>query len=998
MFGAALGSLDRAQISTIHAFCQALLRSYAAEAGVDPDFTVHDVVMTERRRQEKWRVYLETLGDDAEAVARFDRVLSLGLGSREIEKLALELAGRADLAEVLGARPLAATEPAWPALEALRGRLTDVMAWCTDPGDRLLLERLEPLAAIIDALMVASGSDREATLATFAGQLTDKWGAGQKGNWAGNVGRARETGKQVTLTLLALLAGLRSAALADVMPYVVAFVRGDENERGLDGTLTFDDLILQVRGLMRTSADARRSLRGRYDALLIDEFQDTDPLQVEIATAFATDPDSGRAEAGRLFVVGDPKQSIYRFRRADMAVYADTKGRMQAEGAGTPELALNKRSRREILDWVNRVFERVIGAGGEPAVQPPYRPIHAEREVALDGPGIAWFGGQTERNARETRAEEAEAIAALCRQAVERDAWQVQERDGEVRAARYRDVAVLIPRRTGLVALERALVAARIPYRVEGGSLIYRTQELRDLINCLTSIDDPADEVATVAALRSPAFACSDADLLRFKAGGGRFDYTSGKLEERTGPVAEGLRVLAEYHAERHEMSQAALVESFTAQCGQVETGILDQGDRNAFRRVRYLAQQARTFESAGPESLRTFVSWLERQAKAQILDNEGAGVDDDEDAVRILTVHGAKGLEFPIVVLAGLSAAPNRSFDCYLRDYSSETVAVRAGTSGGNRLFTLGDYEHLWAEEGEHESAEFDRVLYVGATRARDHLVVSLYHPKSARDSAAQRLTKAGATDDTPELTTEPESPGSAGPPVRGDDGRGAERHHRRRVRGRPALRWSAARRGGGSRARRRSRRQAPPEDDQPEREDDSEPWSRGRAATRLGRAVHATIQSLPLDADDATIAAFSRAQAVAEAVPERAGDVQRLVRWVLRESEAWRRATGAARVMREVPFALETDGTVLEGFIDLVIDDAGRDRSDRLEDGPDHGGPGGGADAGLRAAGGAVRVRAGDGDGAAGDAGDVRVRERSRWSTRWRTRRRWRSRRGRG
>ena len=144
-----------------------------------------------------------------------------------------------------------------------------------------------------------------------------------------------------------------------------------------------------------------------YRVFLIDEFQDTDPLQVDIALAFATDfatdPGTGQIEPGRLFLVGDPKQSIYRFRRADMAAYAATRGAMATAGAGLPQLVLNRRSRPEVLGFVNTVFAALIGAGERPEVQPPYRPVHPEREERLAGPGVGWTGQGLDLPAREAR-------------------------------------------------------------------------------------------------------------------------------------------------------------------------------------------------------------------------------------------------------------------------------------------------------------------------------------------------------------------------------------------------------------------------------------------------------------------------------------------------------------------------------------------------------------------------------------------------------------------
>jgi ATP-dependent helicase/nuclease subunit A len=910
----ALASLDRAQISTIHAFCQAIVRTYAPEAGVDPDFDVQDELMTTRRMQERWRRYLEELGDDEEARQVIDRLLSLGMRVGELEQLALGLAHRGELAEILTAHQLTAPEPTWPDLERMAAHLRSLGLETVTAGDRLL-ERIENVLGVIEAIVARPDNEREELLAAGALALVNTL-KGSVSHWSGAARRdeALKAIEEVSEALNDLLADLRAAALAAVMPRLLEFVRRDETARGREGSLTFDDLILRARQLLVGGGGPVRSLRDRYRALLIDEFQDTDPAQVQIATAFATDPETSRLEPGRLFLVGDPKQSIYRFRRADMATYADTRERMGEAGARTPELALNRRSRGVILKWVNGVFAKLIGAGDHPEVQPPYNAIHPERAVDLRGPGVATMGEQITGTARDVRAVEAAQLAALCRRAID-EPWQVAERDGTVRDARFRDIAILIPRRTGLIALERALARAGVPYRVESGSLIYRTQEVRDLVNCLTAIDDPADEVAIVAALRSPAFACSDIDLARHRATGRRFSYHHRDIESWDGPVGEGLRAFAGFHKTRHNESLASLVERFVLARGTIETGILDQRDRNSFRRARFMIERARAFEAAGPESLRAFVAWLESQSEAAILDNEGASVDDDEDAVRVLTIHGAKGLEFPIVFLAGLSAAPRFDPPTYSADFPGERVAVCIGRKGANQRFVLGDFDSLNAAEAAHTNAEFDRVLYVATTRARDHLVVSLYHGERARDCAAQRLIGAGACDLAPQLdiadvATLGDVSALDGLEIEIPAGLGDTNFDSQRK----ALLVSA-------KTRDYTSATAVVQERKKETTDDTEPWARGRGGTRLGRAVHAAIQSLPLDADDGTIAAFARAQAVAEAIPHRARDVERLVRWVVRESGAWQRARSATRAMREVPFAMETGGKVLEGFIDLVL-----------------------------------------------------------------------------
>ena len=916
---AALDSLDRAQISTIHSFCQSLLYSFAAEAGIDPSFRVQDEVMAERLFQERWRIYLEGLASDEGAGRAIDRALGLGLTTRDLERLAAGLTERSELAALLDATPIAAEAARWPELQKAQAEL-EALPLGTVLAEDELRRRVERLASLVGALARVPEAEREPALAAGAEILVQSFNPRSQGEWSrDNRERVSKTAQAVAAALNETLKQWRAQALAGVLPLVVRFVLADAQERGRQGALTFDDLILRVRDLLRDDAEAVRVLLGRYDVMLIDEFQDTDPLQVDIAVAFATDPYSGNLQPGRLFLVGDPKQSIYRFRRADMAIYSHTRDRIEAQGGVFPALSLNRRSQANVLRWVNEIFVQLIGAGWDQSRQPAYHPIHPSRDAPLSGPGVAWIGGEMEdKNAREVREVEAGAIAAHCLASIE-EGWQVAERDGTVRSASLKDIAVLIPARTILPALERALADAGVPYRVESGSLIYRTQEVRDLLNCLTAIDDPADEVAIVAALRSPAYACSDVDLARYKASGGVWNYLSPRLDGREGRVADALRNLAVCHARRHDGSLASLIERFVAARGQVEVGILDAGNRNSFRRARFVVEQARAFEGAGPESLRAFVNWMERRAGEAILDNEGAGLDDDEDAVRVLTIHGAKGLEFPIVFVAGLGSAPSNRPGVFLVDRTSDDIAVCIGTDKGNRRFELGDVVRLRDLEKEHAQAEYARLLYVATTRARDHLVVSLYHSKRAlQGCGAKRLIAAGADK---HAERRPDLPQDARASVRPfadlnvdqAEELGAEEFNEARERLVEE-----------SRRRRYTSATAIGQHKKEETKDESEPWSRGRGGTRLGRAVHAAIQSLPLDAADDMIAAFSRAQAVAEAIPHRSNEVEKLVRWVLRSSQAVGRARRARRALREVPFAVQVDGIVLEGFIDLVIETA--------------------------------------------------------------------------
>ena len=917
LIAGALAGLDRAQISTIHAFCQALLRFFAVRAGIDPAFEVQDEVASLRRFDERWRTYLDGLGGDPHAVEKAGRLLDLGMLPRYLQELAQALWQRGELAERLIDQPLHAPAVQWPDLSRLREELLSIPRAAVPDDDRLR-QRIESLGATLGDL-IGAGDERDARLVSVASGLNPRLGTtGNAVNWKGSmpINDARDLTKSVIEALLKTLSGLRSAALADALPLVVTFVAQEAIERGRDGSLMFDDLILKTRNVLRDQAPTRQAIRNRYDTLLIDEFQDTDPLQAEIALYFANDPATGQSQHGRLFLVGDPKQSIYRFRRADMAMYARTAEQLQQAGARRIDLSLNRRSQPGVIDWVNHIFERLMQPLQDAEVQPPYHALAPQREGGLNGPAVSWLGGPISESATLIRQLEARHVAASCREVVRRG-WQVYDRALDAtRPARYRDIAVLLPARTILQPLERALSAEAIPYRVEGGSLVYATQEVRDLINCLTAIDDPSDEVAVVAALRSPAYACSDVEIASYRLHqSGSFKYLWPDLDSVEGRVADALRDLRAWHNRRSEFALASLVDSLINDCRLVEIGLLDAGNRNAFRRARFLVEQARAFEASGPESLRAFVEWLEGNVDEAILDQEGAGLDDDEDAVRVLTIHAAKGLEFPIVFLAGLGAAPRNQGPVFGHDRGDGRIAVRAGRSTAR--FDLGPVEDVMRHEQAHEAAERDRLLYVGATRARDHLIVSLFHKENSRDSAAARLLLHGAKDGAEPLSGVELSNRSAGAPLDGlqvdpAEEAGFELRREALVTRARSLRFTSATALG---------REAAPEENKDAREDDSEPWSRGRAGTHLGRAVHAALQSLPWDADDASIEAVATAQTVAEAIPQRQAEAARLIRVAL-ASGAAQRARGARRALREVPFAFRQDGFIVEGFVDLVID----------------------------------------------------------------------------
>ena len=261
---------------------------------------------------------------------------------------------------------------------------------------------------------------------------------------------------------------------------------------------------------------------------------------------------------------------------------------------------------------------RLTPGEGERYVQADYEEMSPRWQASTDssvGPRVWALGDEAiDAQVNEVRQQEAAEIAELLRQVVDQG-WLVLDRDATdeagretYRAAAYSDVCILMPARTGLPALERALEAADVPYRLESASLVFETQEIRDLLNCLKAIDDPADQVATVAALRSVAFGCSDVDLFMHVRDGGRFDSVSASLDGASGPVGEALSVLRGFHEERVWQSTAYLIDRFVRERRLMEAASGHPRMREQWRRYRFMVERAWQFAAAGGSSLRAFI------------------------------------------------------------------------------------------------------------------------------------------------------------------------------------------------------------------------------------------------------------------------------------------------------------------------------------------------------------------------------------------------------
>jgi ATP-dependent helicase/nuclease subunit A len=568
---------------------------------------------------------------------------------------------------------------------------------------------------------------------------------GNKSNWKtpASCDAQKQVLKKLAEELEAFKGALRAQVMADLIGWVKGFVAALQEEKARRGVLDFQDLLILSRNLLRDNKEVRGYFQKNFRYILVDEFQDTDPLQVEVVFFLAEKGakadrwEEVDLQPGKLFLVGDPKQSIYRFRRADIETYEKARERLISKGAGV-NIVQNFRTVPSILSWINRIFSPLIQPSKEGIYQPSYVPLvpHPERkEVIKPQPGILLLAPPADFNPREAsaakvREDEAQTIAALIeemRAGGPEKRWMIfDKREGGPRPVSYRDMALLFPALTGIDTYEEALKERGIPYRLEGGKEFYMRQEVRSLLCCLKALDDPADGISLVAALRSPFFGFSDEEIFLFSASGNRLSYLHPPGEE-AGEFSVALSLLRELHGRRNSRPISTTVSDLISRTKALEFSLLRQGGDQMAANLRKVLEQARAFEGETQANFRRFVEWLGTREEEGVREGESPWAEEDEENVKLMTIHKAKGLEFPVIFLANLASDRRRRQE-FIPLRLQGTFEMRIGS------FQTDGYASALEQEKAKMEAEDRRLFYVAATRARDYLVVPIFWGKRGR------------------------------------------------------------------------------------------------------------------------------------------------------------------------------------------------------------------------------------------------------------------------
>jgi ATP-dependent helicase/nuclease subunit A len=538
-----------------------------------------------------------------------------------------------------------------------------------------------------------------------------------------------------------------------LMEVVVQAAETFRNRRWELGRLNFQDLLLRAAEMLRGNPEVRAYFQRRYTHLLLDEFQDTDPVQAEVMFYLTGEPldepdwQRLRPRPGSLFVVGDPKQSIYRFRRADIDMYNTVKRQIRQTGGRVIDLTSNFRSVGKICDWANQAFRGVFPPGDGTSTQAPYATLDATRPAGGGNAGVRKLsiGKVSGNNAASVALEEARKIARWVRQAIA-SGWKVEERDkdGKPKERRLepRDVLIITPQKKHLGFYAAELEKAGLPYEITGGAAFQESEELHTVLPFLRVLTDPDDPVSLVAFLRGPLCGASDDQLFRFRRSGGRFCGLAplpGGLDSDVRRAFDGAYdLLARSRECVDHLPPAAALDAIFELLGMLPAGLAKPlGDTRggnllkAIEIARHLAAQGASFV----EVVEHIAKVMEDEASEY--DREGLSLQPGRsDAVRVMNLHQAKGLESPVVFLAD----PLRYAEHPPSGYIDRSTSPPAGhyvvqtPAGHGRWTTLGlplDWDQSQAKESAYQAEERDRQRYVAATRAMDLLVVGVYPEK---------------------------------------------------------------------------------------------------------------------------------------------------------------------------------------------------------------------------------------------------------------------------
>ena len=732
-----LQEFERAQIVTIHGFAAHLLRMFPIEGRVDPSFQEDEGSRLRQHFEEHWAEWLEQeLGPLGQHHDLWRGMLSQAK-LREIEAFA-----GAFMDELV---PL--PESPWPGMP--HGLPSSLKNWLLNLAGKgrtvrkaslkfgIIEQMLEAAVLRLDEL--AQSPDGSLPNSSKRLEYLDRSVPPKTTTWPQEDYDQAKTILQIAQASY----GPESETLEAFLSLLLPFIAESRQRFVESGWISFSGLLARARTLLRDHPHVRREVKSHIGALLVDEFQDTDPVQyelilflTEVSGQEARDWRTVRLEPGKLFVVGDPKQSIYAFRRADIEAYDVVIQDFVMAGHAPSEqhnLQCNFRSHADLLTPINACFTRLFPQRAIKGLQPQYEALLAAKPEC---PTLSHEGMEmrlvvpADRDADTDQAtrDEAEALARWLKEEVI-DHQEIQLNGTPVRI-RPRHVAVLLRTLTQMRVYLEAFRRHDLPYLTEGEKHFFERQEVRDCLCILRVLANPHDRIAMVGVLRSPIGGCSDSQIAQL------FHEQRWKFWEENGNTGTPsvFRILRELHNRVLGAPLSEVMDIIFQAMPILELAAATVDGEQAVANILKLRDMVQELAVEPELTYRGLVEHLlqwvdEEKPEAEASLSEEIAEDEGEDgAIRILSIHKAKGLEFPMVIVAGLHRATDARNDrvWVSHDWLTDLVGFRMGKACSmSGLFV----ESKLAERFRSEQI---RLLYVALTRAQRRLVLSAGLPPS--------------------------------------------------------------------------------------------------------------------------------------------------------------------------------------------------------------------------------------------------------------------------
>ncbi|MEK5443544.1 UvrD-helicase domain-containing protein [Fredinandcohnia sp. FSL W7-1320] len=728
----ALQNIEQTFIGTVHSFCARLLRERPIEGGLDVNFKELEDSEDEKIAEAAWLVYIHKLEQDNPQKAKM------------MKELAIEEQDLLDRFRYMKNYPdvhWASDAVEKPYLDDVFRRFISLLSEASRCIPEDIPKGPDKLQeAVEESLRQIRFNAKTDSLMITIFRLFDKNLKVTQNRWTSKED-AKEYEARITDFVDAQIKPLLNKWNEFCHPFVIDLfneaLKEYEKMKQERSLMNFQDLLMKTAALLKDNSEVRTYFQQKYKRLLVDEFQDTDPIQAEIMFYLTGDDVSEpnwtkcKPRPGSLFVVGDPKQAIYRFRRADIDIYNLVKELIEAHGGEVLQLIMNFRTVETVTSLLNGVFQEHLPEK-ETVHQAAYRPLYSYKEAGnsvIAGIKKLVLSDNFAKNKTTTLDEDAKCIAGYIQKLIN---------EGHEPA----EFMILTRQKEGIDVYTRVLEGVGIPVSVSGEMEIGTIPEFMDLLRLLDALVDTTDQIAFVAALRSVWFGISDEELFQWRQAGGAFSLYSETPESLNGVTKQHFDVaiskLQQYAKWKTTFSPLVAIVKIVEDIGLYPIFAVKTYGKREMTNLIQILEALRVKEEEEALTFRQAVQFVKTQIEEK---TNVISLEEDENAVRIMNVHKAKGLEASIVFLAHPGKKPeirNKIWSHIKREDNGATGYFMFGRKHGQTTKPVAQplfwEEHLDEEEA-YLLAEEIRVLYVAATRAEKAMIISTFESKNTKN-----------------------------------------------------------------------------------------------------------------------------------------------------------------------------------------------------------------------------------------------------------------------